>query len=245
MAKENFDKKFYDSSWSRWFDMKKFGPMSRHTRRLCFGIIKKLNVNSMLDIGCGEGSFLRFVASKNPKIVLSGADISQTAINNAEENFPGSKFYIVDFEKEYLQEKYDLITAIDVIEHINNDVNFLKNLSKMSGKYLLICTLLGKMRPFEKIMGHVRNYSFDELLTKIKSAGFYIVKAKKWGFPFYSPLYRDLCQALPQNTSEGKFGFLKKAAAIFLYLVFFLNLNFKGDLILVLAKIKNGEKDEK
>ena len=232
----NNDLEFYDSSWEKWQDMKKYGPMSRHTRRLCLEMIKNLNFNSIIDIGCGEASFLKRLQKIKAHVKASGADISEFMIKQNKKLLSEIEFYAMDIEKEPLNKKYDLVTAIEIIEHIKDDEKFLKNICKMTNKYLLICTLLGKMMPWEKKVGHVRNYSENELVDKLNNSGFSVLKIKKWGFPFYSPLYRSILQHTPDNLNIGKFGLFRKIVSQFLYFVFLLSLPNKGDVVLVLAE---------
>jgi len=228
---------FYDSSWHKWLDMKKYGPMSRHTRRLCSNIIAGLDFGSVLDIGCGGGLFLSHLAGLKPNARLYGIDIAQSAVDTARKNVPSADFHVLDVEKEALPVIYDLVTVIDVIEHIKDDERFLKNVRGMTGKYLLIRTLTGRMRAIEEEVGHVRNYSDKELVKKLTAAGFSVVSVRKWGFPFYSPLYRTILSfRAPQQATLGTYGKLRKLLAELLYNLFFLNIPGRGDVIMILAK---------
>jgi len=219
-------------------DMKKYGPMSKHTRRLCAEILRELDFKSILDVGCGEGSFLKFLHLLRPHLEINGADISQVAIQQAGISLLNAKFFELDLENNFIQQSFDLVTAIEVIEHIKNDTQFLANMHKMTIKYLLICTLIGKMRPFEKEVGHLRNYSESQLIDKLNAAGFEILSIKKWGFPFYSPIYREILQYAPRDATTGKLGLTRKIISQLIYILFFLNLHNRGDVIFVLARPK-------
>lgn len=232
------NKEFYDFHWNKWSDMKTYGPMSRHIRRLCLNFLNKVNCKSILDVGCGEGHFLKEIHLNRPYMEIAGMDISAVAINNARINLPNAKFYILDLEKKYIEEKFDLITAIDVIEHIDDDAKFLENIYRMTEKYFLVCTLTGKMRPSENNVGHLRNYSYSELISKLEAAGFAAISVKKWGFPFYSPIYRNLLQFMPQGATIGKFNFIKKMISALLYALFFINFYNRGDIIIILSEAK-------
>jgi len=231
-------KDFYDSAWHKWSDMKKFGPASRHIRQLCLKMIKDLDWSSILDVGCGEASFLKYLHEVKPDASFSGADIAQFLVEKNSKSMPFSKFYAIDIENSFLGKKYDLVTAIDIIEHVNDDVKFLGNVHRMTKKYLLICTLMGRMRPIEREVGHVRNYSEGELLHKLDIANFDILSIKRWGFPFYSPFYRNVLQHVPESLNMGEFGLFKRAISQLLYGLFMLNLPGRGDCIIVLAKPK-------
>jgi hypothetical protein len=96
----------------------------------------------------------------------------------------------------------------------------------------------GKMRKNETSIGHVRNYAVGELRQKIEAVGFEIAEIIEWGYPFYSPLFRDIISLLPgsQEFSYGRYDVTKKIASQILYSLFTLNRSDKGDVIFVLAK---------
>ena len=83
-------------------------------------ILKRLSqkASSILDLGCGEGSRLNYLFSKNRKIV--GIDISDTAIELAKKVYPKIKFIKADLERVPLKEKsFDLVYSAYVLEHLS------------------------------------------------------------------------------------------------------------------------------
>jgi len=150
---------------------------------------------------------------------------------------PDGQFYVVDITETFLDDVCDLDVCSEVLEHIPDDLLALQNLKKMTGKYLLVSTPQGKMREFEKEVGHVRNYTPGELVMKIESSGFKILSVVEWGFPFYSPLYRNFLDMIGSKGTTGEFGLCRKLIAKLIYLVFLLNSSRHGDEIFVLAKI--------
>jgi len=231
----SFDKSFYEEGWGKWEDMKKFGPMSRHIRRLIKEALSDISFDSILDIGCGEGSLLKDIASHQMNVAVGGADISETALAIARGRIKEGKFYLLDIQKEALDERFDLVVCSEALEHLEDDAQALSNLLKMTEKYLLITTIQGRMRESEKEVGHLRNYTRDGLLKKLNEAGFEEIKVKEWGFPFYSPLYRSFLDHFPSKATSGKFGLLRKAVSLFLYHLFLLSSGKKGDVLVVLA----------
>ena len=61
-----------------------------------------------------------------------------------------------------------------------------------------------------------------------------------WGFPFYSPLYRDFLELTNSKGTTGEFGPARKFAATALYYLFHLNLPVWGDEIFILARPASG-----
>lgn len=228
----------YDSGWdTKWDDMKKYGPMSRHQRRLILKLARRLEFRSVLDVGCGQGSLLRALLAQRPDIEPHGVDISQSAIELARRKVPHGTFQLLDLVHEALPRTYDLVICSEVLEHIVEDVAAMRNLEKMTGGHLIVTTIQGRMRSFEAgEVGHVRNYERGELVAKLATAGFDINKAIDWGFPFYSPLYRNYLEVTGSKGTTGQFGTSRKLLAAAVYYLFHLNLPVLGDQIVVLAR---------
>jgi SAM-dependent methyltransferase len=234
---DTFSTAAYDHGWeSKWDDMKKYGPFSRHIRRILKSMIRPLGIKSMLDIGCGQGSLLAELKLEFPYIELCGVDISKTGVELAQKRVPEGQFWVIDVAREALNKKCDLVICSEVLEHIVDDTAAIRNLRQMTGKYLLISTPQGKMREFEKEVGHVRNYARGELVRKLEETGFVVVSVIEWGFPFYSPLYRDFLELTASRGTTGEFGRVRKLIASLLYLLFMLNSSKRGDEIFVLAQ---------
>jgi SAM-dependent methyltransferase len=229
----------YDQGWqSKWDDMKKYGPFSRHLRRIIKRMIRPLEFESVLDVGCGQGSFLEELQVEFPGIKPRGVDLSPSAVKLACERVPGGRFAVLDITEHALDEKCDLVVCSEVLEHIPDDLTALQNLRKMTRKYLLVSTPQGRMRTFEAQVGHVRNYAPGELVNKIKSSGFTVLSVVEWGFPFYSPLYRNFLDLTGSKGTTGEFGPFRKFIATLIYALFSLNSSKRGDEIFVLAAVK-------
>ena len=228
----------YNRVWAdKWEDMKKHGPVSRHIRRILIEIIMSLEFDSVLDVGCGQGSFLEELSTEFPTIRPYGIDISSEAVELAGAKVPKGQFWLLDIEKEGLEESFDLIVCSEVLEHIPDDVSALKNLYSMTKKYLLVSTVQGRMRRFEaKEVGHVRNYALEELVKKTEEAGFKVSRVLQWGFPFYSPLYRNFLELTSARGTTGEFGVVRRVVSFLLYNLFRLNSSKRGDEIFILAE---------
>ena len=158
----------------------------------------------------------------------------EESIELCKQRFQSEDFHVMDCSTQYLDSKYDLITCIDVIEHIDNDEQFFVNLCKMVKKDLLIVTLEGRMRKNEPPFGHFRNYKIGELEAMGQKSGLQVHKVIRWGFPFFSPLYRNFTEnASIQNQAFGRYGLFKRIIAKIIYGIFCLNSHKTGDLVLI------------
>ena len=230
---ENKASKFYDEEWDRWEDRVKYGPLSRHIRRLIMHMTKEIDFKSVVDIGCGEGSLLQLLELEG-KYKLYGCDISKKAIELASTKVNG-EFQELDIEKEYLNKNFDLAICSEVLEHIKDDRAAIKNIGKVA-KYAIITVPTGEYGKKDKEVGHVRRYSDKKILEKLKQEGFNILKYRKWGFPFYSIVDRILMSKAPGALRTGKFGIFMKILSHFLYCIYLGNVFNKGNVMLILAK---------
>ena len=231
----------YDSIWSGgWDDMRRYGPMARHSRRIMLEMTRGLEPGSILDVGCGEGSLLLALARQHAGARLTGVEIADGAIALAQRALPGGEFAVLDISRDRLEKTFDLVVCADVVEHIADDDAALRNMAAMTnpGGHVVVATLQGRMRRFEADVGHVRNYAPGELQAKMARAGLALDRIVEWGFPLYSPFYRDLLEALGARGTMGRYGAFRKLVCHLIYSVFLFNSSRKGDYIFVRARKK-------
>jgi SAM-dependent methyltransferase len=144
-------------------------------------IDKYLNKHSdfkVLDIGCGSGLMLNALEELGQTF---GMDMSDEAITFSKEIFSGKveKGYLPD-QVPYEENFFDLITALDVIEHIDQDVDSLKTIrSRLVSGGKAIITVPAYMflwSAFDEMNEHKRRYTLTELNTKLIQAGFTVEK---------------------------------------------------------------------
>lgn len=216
-----------NSAGARWFD---------HLLHLTLAETSKKSVRSVADIGCGVGNKTAFMAKYYPEAKVAGYDFSKEGIAAA------AKFHKlknVDFATEDITEakykkKFDLITAFDFLEHIDDWKDLTKKLIKANNRYMLISSPVGRMRPYEVHIGHVRNFKKREIEDFMESQGYKTVKTLYAGFPFHSPLLRDLTNLFYKDYAElpqAKMSFISKRVHDIWYFLFrYLSFKNKGDI---------------
>ncbi len=104
---------------------------------------EKIGFESLLDLGCGDGRFLRELTKKSSGKQVIGLDYSQRAIDFARIMNPNIEWRCGDISEENLFDfKFDIITLIETLEHIEPSAiaNFLQGAShylKDNGYFLL------------------------------------------------------------------------------------------------------------
>lgn len=233
----NSTREQYDELWSgAWGDIQRLGPVHRRQTEALLKLIAKLEVRTVLDVGCGSGDNLAALAHAMPQLELWGADVSPEALALAKQRVPAANLRELDVQCENLKESFDLVMAIQVVEHLADDTAAMRNMALMAKQWVLVTTMRGFMRPSEKSIGHLRNYSDNDLREKAASAGLEVVDLFGWGFPFYSPLYRTVVEWLPGGPPQGKIGARQQTLANALYHLYSLNIPRRGDVVTMLAR---------
>ena len=134
------------------------------------------SAKNAIDIGCGTGFNLLGIKQHYPTLCLHGCDASQRSLQIARSydtdiNFFESSIYEVNSEK-----KFDLVMALDVLEHLDEDVLALKNihglLADKGGAIITVPQHPFLWSPADEYAHHVRRYTRKELLSKAAEAGF-------------------------------------------------------------------------
>jgi len=163
-------------------------------------------VSTILDIGCGSGLMLNSLE----KIGLtSGMDMSDEAISFSQEIFSGTiKKGSLPSDVPYANNEFDIITALDVIEHIDDDqasLRKIRDLLKSNGKCILtVPAYMSLWSHFDELNEHKRRYTKAELQEKLTLAGFRIEKLSYYNTILFPIVYivRKLNNALNKNGSS-------------------------------------------
>ncbi len=142
---------------------------------------------AILDAGSGFGQYSYYMSNFSGKVSLLGVDVKEDQVSDCNAFFKALgknhvTFRVEDLTKYRQDSAYDLVLCVDVMEHILEDVDVLKNFyaSMKQGATLLIST------PSDQggsdahddddesfIEEHVRNgYSIADMADKLKQAGF-------------------------------------------------------------------------
>lgn len=88
-----------------------------------------------MDAGCGRGDFLRYLRKIRPDLKLTGVDLAPN------EDRDGIRFYQGHFFGVKIDEQFDAIVTLAVIEHVANIQTFvdrLRDLAKPSGVVMVM-----------------------------------------------------------------------------------------------------------
>jgi len=113
-------------------------------------VIERLSPKKVLDIGCGTGSQLTIpLAERFPDILFVGSDKDEESIKYAKRSNELSNLSFVCGDN-FKEKKFDLIIASEVIEHVEQPIEFLMMLKeKLLEKGKMVVTLPNGYGPFE------------------------------------------------------------------------------------------------
>lgn len=144
-----------------------------------FQILREYNSPRILDIGCGTGSNIEHLHLRDYRQV-TGLDISTRALRYCQSKQLTDLVCGDSIRPPFRPQTFDVIMALDLIEHLEDDVTALQRLADLlrPGGQMVVFTpafnfLWGRQ---DDISHHFRRYTSGELKQKLEMAGFSIEK---------------------------------------------------------------------
>jgi SAM-dependent methyltransferase len=134
------------------------------------------SAKNAIDIGCGTGFNLLGIKQSYPALGLHGCDASQHSLQIARSSDAEIEFFESSIYELNSKEKFDLVMALDVLEHLDEDVLALKNIYNLladnGGAIITVPQHPFLWSPADEYAHHVRRYTAKELISKATEAGF-------------------------------------------------------------------------
>jgi SAM-dependent methyltransferase len=205
-----------------------YNPGARHRRRILLGYLDRISFGALLDVGCGNGAFLRLLQGRYPHARFAGADLSAALVRDDRERMPSMEFFPLDVQRGGLDRTFDAITCAEVIEHLDDRAAAFGHLAAMlrPGGHLLVSCPTGRVYETERVFGHTSHPSEGELRSLARAAGLRVVRSQNWGFPLYRAM-KWATNVRPdfalERFASGTYGAGQIAVSHALYAVNFLN----------------------
>lgn len=148
--------------------------------------IKKIgNIKSpALEIGCGNGVFKKQLENEL-EITVDGCDLNTKALSMIKESRGRIMVYNINDKNNGLLNNYSTLLLMDVIEHTEDDVSFLKTaVLHAKANAIIIINVPAYQFLYSKYdieVGHVKRYSKEEVKKLFESAGIEPVLINYWG----------------------------------------------------------------
>lgn len=182
---EELYQKFYKVETIHWW----FSARREIIYDFIINFIKLNNNSNILDYGCGTGGILEIISKKFQNIY--GTDLSKSAIEFCKKRNLSNVFHLNDINLKNYNQFFDLITVLDVIEHIDDDIGTLVKLRKyLKSKGLVLITVPAYQflfGPYDILTQHKRRYTKKHLSKIVTQSGYEIIKISYFN-TFLSPL---------------------------------------------------------
>lgn len=156
----------------------------------------------ILDVGCGTGTLLKYLARYGDVL---GVDVDEQAIAFCRERGVHKVQKIDSFPLPFEDNSFDLVTILDVLEHIEDDRGTLEDLYRVlrPGGMLMVAVPAYRFLwgPQDEISHHKRRYIAPEMRNLLKQAGFRVRRVSYFNtflFPIIA-LIRVLRPYLPET----------------------------------------------
>jgi 2-polyprenyl-3-methyl-5-hydroxy-6-metoxy-1,4-benzoquinol methylase len=140
---------------------------------------------SLVDIGCGTGSFLS--RARKEGLTVAGIDFSEKSLEVAKNKFKLDKLYCMSIEEfiEKRKDRFDYVTLFDVIEHLEDPLGFLiKIKSILAANGTLAIGTVNKNRKLDSLgecdmpPHHLTKWDEGSLKNLLDQAGYKIIFSK-------------------------------------------------------------------
>jgi ubiquinone/menaquinone biosynthesis C-methylase UbiE len=112
------------------FDVK----LDKRTRRF-LEAINNLKSPKVLEVGVGQGRYVKKLLNYRPDLKIYGVDISKTAIEGIKKSGPRGSYFVAGAEKlPFSANFFDVVVIADVLEHLSDPQSAVKEISRVVKK---------------------------------------------------------------------------------------------------------------
>jgi SAM-dependent methyltransferase len=179
-------------------------------------IVQELKVQEphLLDVGCGTGANLELL---NEFGIAEGVDISTEALSFCRQRGLAAVKQGQAEDLPYSDSAFDVVAALDVVEHLDDDVAGLKEMYRVlkpgGAALLFVPAFMFLWGVQDDISHHRRRYTLSQLQDVVRKAGFEIERATYVNITFFLPillgrLLMRLTGYRPESENNLTIGFL-------------------------------------
>ena len=177
----------YEVEESHWWYVGRRRIIQSLVERIC-ATLNNSNP-SILDVGCGTGANLKMLAAFGR---AAGVDISQQAVEFCRQRGLDAVKLGAAEDLPYENDSFALVTALDVIEHLDDDVAGLREMRRVlrpDGRVLLfVPAFMFLWGVQDDVSNHRRRYTLPSLLKAVEAAGFAVEWSSYANISFFLPV---------------------------------------------------------
>ena len=173
---------------SHWWFVGRRAILEEFLRQITQNPNSKIQNPKILDVGCGTGANLEMLANFG---AAEGVDVSDDALEFCK--IKGLKAHKGLAESlPFAESSFDVVTALDVVEHLDDDVAGLKEMHrvlKSGGKTLIfVPAFMWLWGVQDDVSNHRIRYTKRQIIERLQSAGFEIERATYANWTFFAPI---------------------------------------------------------
>jgi Methylase involved in ubiquinone/menaquinone biosynthesis len=171
-----------------WWFVGRRAILEEFLRQIISQIPNSQSQTRILDVGCGTGANLEMLANFGS---AEGVDVSDDALEFCRAK--GLKAHKGLAEKlPFPDESFDLVTALDVIEHLDDDIVGLKEMRRVlkpGGKTLIfVPAFMWLWGVQDDVSNHRIRYTKRQIVERMQKAGFEVERATYANITFFAPI---------------------------------------------------------
>lgn len=177
----------YEVEGRHWWFLGRRKIIASFLERICKDIGKRRP--RILDVGCGTGANLQMLANFG---IAEGVDVSNEALDFCRARGLSKVKQGAAEALPYEDASFDLVTGLDVVEHLDDDVaglNEMRRVLRPRGRALLfVPAFMFLWGVQDEISHHRRRYTLPDLKARLAEAGLIVERATYANITFFLPI---------------------------------------------------------
>jgi len=178
----------------------------------------ELKGKHFFEVGCGHGLIINQIEVEFDSIV-DGCDLNEYALNKIQNNKGELFCYNIFQQEKNFKNHYDGLILFDVVEHIADDLEFLRSSLFHVKSGGLVTVNVPAYQAFysryDTVLGHQRRYTKKMLHDLFQEAGLTDIRVAYWGFSMLPALVaRKILLTLRPRTDVAQNGFKPPSESI-------------------------------
>lgn len=173
---------------SHWWFVGRRAILETFLRKISSSLVTRNPSLKILDIGCGTGANLEMLSQFGN---AEGVDVSDDALEFCRQKGLTVQKALAE-TLPHSDETFDITTALDVIEHLDDDIAGLKEMFRVTKKggyaVVFVPAFMWLWGVQDDISHHRIRYTKKQITERLEKAGFKIDRATYANFTFFAPI---------------------------------------------------------
>jgi SAM-dependent methyltransferase len=179
----------YEVEGSHWWFVGRRAILESFVKQIVEKIRNPQSAIRILDVGCGTGANLEMLGKFGE---ASGVDVSSNALEFCRKRGLSQVKQGLAEDLPFAEESFDLVTALDVVEHLDDDVAGLKEMRRVLRKggraLFFVPAFMFLWGVQDDVSNHRIRYTKKQITERLHQAGFEIERATYANITFFAPV---------------------------------------------------------